>query len=166
MKFTSIITPAVVATCATALPTLQKRDCSTGPFSVTALRSGSPIHFQSVNASGQRFWINVPTATFCPSEVNTCPPGTETVWANTNALVSSLLSYTKDQLSDKYKGRGSPRRPASLRRPFRCSSLHPSPFRQHPHGLFTRSLRIHTRHSIRNILDQRIWCYGFHGLSQ
>lgn len=90
MKFTSIITPAVLAACAMALPTSQKRDGSTGPFGVMALRSGSPIHLQSVNAAGQRFWIGVPTGTFCPSEVNPCPPGTDTVWANPNALVGPL----------------------------------------------------------------------------
>ncbi|GAM39923.1 IgE-binding protein [Talaromyces pinophilus] len=86
MKFTSVITPAVLAACAMALPTSQKRDDSAGPFGVLALRSGSPIHLQSVNAAGQRFWIGVPTATYCPSEVDPCPPGTETVWANPNGL--------------------------------------------------------------------------------
>ena len=90
MKFTSVITPAVLAACAMALPNSQKRDDSTGPFGVLALRSGSPIHLQSVNAAGQRFWVGVPTGTYCPSEVvDPCPPGTETVWANPNALVSS-----------------------------------------------------------------------------
>jgi hypothetical protein len=93
MKVTSVLTPAVFAACAMALPTSQKRDGSTGPFSVTALRSASPIHLQPVNAAGERFWIDVPTATYCPSEVNPCPPGTETVWANTNALVSSASFF-------------------------------------------------------------------------
>jgi hypothetical protein len=71
-----------------ALPTEQKRDDSTGPFIVVALRSASPIHLQPVNAAGEKFWIGVPTASFCPSSVNPCPPGTETVWANADALVS------------------------------------------------------------------------------
>lgn len=91
MKFTSIITPAVLAACATALPTSQKRDGSSGAFGVLALRSASPIHLQAVNASGERFWIGTPTASYCPSEqVNPCPPGNETVWANPSSLVSSL----------------------------------------------------------------------------
>lgn len=165
MKFTSIITPAVLAACAMALPTSQKRDDSTGPFGVVALRSGSPIHLQSVNAAGQRFWIGVPTATFCPSEVNPCPPGTETVWANPNALV--CYSYPKVSCcANVYKGRRSPRRPTSLRRPLRRPRLHPGSFRQYSRGLCVRTIHIHPGYTIRYLLNQRFRCYGVHGLSR
>ncbi|KAI7975936.1 hypothetical protein EIK77_007262 [Talaromyces pinophilus] len=98
MKFTSVITPAVLAACAMALPTSQKRDGSTGPFGVLALRSGSPIHLQSVNAAGQRFWIGVPTATYCPSEIYelTCTkdvevPGGQQVYVDP----SGALAFTQ-----------------------------------------------------------------------
>jgi hypothetical protein len=54
-----------------------------GSFAVTiiAIHSGSPIQYQAVNASGQRFWLGKPTSTYCPSVPGACPAG------NTTALV-------------------------------------------------------------------------------
>lgn len=46
-----------------------------------AIRSGSPIHFQPMTASGLSFWIGGDTASYCPSVVPDCPPGDETVFA-------------------------------------------------------------------------------------
>lgn len=62
------------------------------PFTVMALRSGSPIHFLTMNARDQRFWLGGKTSSYCPTGVvPKCPPGNETVFvANGNALVSHM----------------------------------------------------------------------------
>lgn len=53
---------------------------SSGPVGLIATRSASPVHLQSINASGQAFWIGKETASFCPAEiVKPCPPGEYTV---------------------------------------------------------------------------------------
>ncbi|KAJ5919105.1 hypothetical protein N7466_010048 [Penicillium verhagenii] len=39
------------------------------PFGVTAARSGSPIHFLPLTASGSNFYLGGKSATYCPSEV-------------------------------------------------------------------------------------------------
>ncbi|EED19212.1 IgE-binding protein [Talaromyces stipitatus ATCC 10500] len=86
MKF-SVIAPAVLAACAAALPTAQEaKPDAAGPFSLMALRSASPLHFQPINAAGQKFWVGGSTSSYCPSNIDPCPPGTQTVFANTNGL--------------------------------------------------------------------------------
>lgn len=53
---------------------------NSGPVGLIATRSASPIHLQSVNASGQAFWIGKPTSSYCPLvPASSCPPGTDTV---------------------------------------------------------------------------------------
>jgi hypothetical protein len=54
------------------------------PFTAMALRSASPIHFASVNAAGQKFWLTVtPTSSYCPLEDPAqCPAGTDTVFTS------------------------------------------------------------------------------------
>jgi len=54
-------------TAALALPALAFAQ-SDVPFAVIAARSASPIHLQSVNANGLKFWIGKPTSSFCPDE--------------------------------------------------------------------------------------------------
>ena len=50
-------------------------------FGIIAIRSGSPIHFSSVNANGQEFWIDKETASVCPiADTTFCPPGTDTAF--------------------------------------------------------------------------------------
>ena len=68
-----------------ALPTdsyLDKRTSSaSGPFSLIAAHSGSPIHLQAINANGGSFWIGKPPLTYCPVPPvppADCPPGTAT----------------------------------------------------------------------------------------
>ena len=53
------------------------------PFTVIAARSGSPIHLQEIQASGEQFWIGQGPSTFCPVPpvpADQCPAGTSTVF--------------------------------------------------------------------------------------
>lgn len=43
---------------------------SSGFFSLMSVRSASPIHFATINASGRAFWIGKPTSTYCPSGIS------------------------------------------------------------------------------------------------
>ncbi|OCK85150.1 hypothetical protein K432DRAFT_278362, partial [Lepidopterella palustris CBS 459.81] len=54
----------------------------TNPFTAIAARSASPIHFQSLTAAGEKFWLAGPaTSSYCPSDiVPNCPAGDETVF--------------------------------------------------------------------------------------
>lgn len=58
---------------------LSPRQETRARFSIIAAHSGSPVHLQSVNANGQAFWIGKATATYCPPQVSSCPPGDVTV---------------------------------------------------------------------------------------
>ncbi|KAJ5178731.1 hypothetical protein N7492_001941 [Penicillium capsulatum] len=49
------------------------------PFTVMAARSGSPIHYQKLNAAGEKFYLGGKTSSYCPNE--NCPPGNQTVFA-------------------------------------------------------------------------------------
>lgn len=54
-----------------------------GPIGLMATRSASSLHFQTINASGQAFWIGKETSSYCPlGSLNPplpCPPGNKTV---------------------------------------------------------------------------------------
>lgn len=53
---------------------------SSGPISLIAARSASPIHLAPINAAGQAFWIGKKTSSYCPLNLPTsCPKGTSTV---------------------------------------------------------------------------------------
>ncbi|KAJ5166287.1 uncharacterized protein N7482_005068 [Penicillium canariense] len=45
---------------------------SGGAFGVTAARSGSPIHFLPLTASGSKFWLGGKSQTYCPAVVPNC----------------------------------------------------------------------------------------------
>jgi hypothetical protein len=66
---------------------------------VIAARSGSPIHLQEIQASGQLFWIGQGPSTFCPVPTvpaDQCPAGTSTVFiANSGGL--SLVCTISNQ---------------------------------------------------------------------
>ncbi|KAK6523998.1 hypothetical protein TWF694_005666 [Orbilia ellipsospora] len=47
-------------------------------YSFLALRSASPIHFQSWNANSGNIWLGKPTAKYCPVAPAQCPKGTGT----------------------------------------------------------------------------------------
>jgi len=55
-------------------------------FTVTSARSGSPIQYLPMNAADQKFWLGGQTATYCPTEINPCPPGNVTVIAGGGSL--------------------------------------------------------------------------------
>ena len=84
-----------------ALPTdsyLDKRQSNaSGPFTLIAAHSGSPIHLQTINANNGSFWIGKPPLTYCPVPPvppADCPPGTETalnVEDGACGLVSAVL---------------------------------------------------------------------------
>ncbi|KAJ5648721.1 hypothetical protein N7490_005093 [Penicillium lividum] len=51
-------------------------------FGVMSVRSGSPIHYLQMNASGQKFYLGGTTSSYCPSiQGLVCPPGNQTVFA-------------------------------------------------------------------------------------
>lgn len=53
-------------------------------FGLTSARSASPIHYQTVSASGQSIWLNKKTASYCPEnveELGACPAGNSTTFA-------------------------------------------------------------------------------------
>jgi len=63
-----------------ATPAPEADTASTGPtpYTFLALRSASPIHFGSINASGGKIWIGKETSSYCP--VDTCPSGKVTAF--------------------------------------------------------------------------------------
>ncbi|KEF61781.1 uncharacterized protein A1O9_03351 [Exophiala aquamarina CBS 119918] len=53
------------------------------PFTVLAIRPGTPIHQLRVNADGQRFYLGGQPSTYCPKrveELGGCPPGETTAF--------------------------------------------------------------------------------------
>jgi hypothetical protein len=53
-------------------------------FGLTAARSASPIHYQTLTASGQSIWLNKATSAYCPEnieELGACPSGDFTTFA-------------------------------------------------------------------------------------
>ena len=87
-----------------ALPTDSRRDkrqsTGSGPFTLIAAHSGSPIHLQAINANNGSFWIGKPPLTYCPVPPvppGDCPPGTETAFNVENGgcgLVIAILLNT------------------------------------------------------------------------
>ena len=78
---------------ASAKPIHPRQSTTPTPFGLIAGRSGSPIHLQTVNANGQRFWIGKDASTYCPSDVVTdCPPGTSTELLAADGTASMVTS--------------------------------------------------------------------------
>lgn len=81
MKFSnclgSLLLPLTAST--TLLP--RQANVTIIHFGIIAIRSASPIHFASVNANGEGFWIGKDTSSFCPlANTTLCPPGTDTAF--------------------------------------------------------------------------------------
>lgn len=60
-------------------------------FGLTSARSASPIHYQSVSASGQSLWLGKPTASYCPEnvkDIDGCPAGNTTTFAGGEGSLS------------------------------------------------------------------------------
>lgn len=87
MKF--ILSTLVLPLLAAAAPTPNEEAKTNPPFTVMSIRSGSPIHFLTMTASGTHFYLGGKTSSYCPSEEGlVCPPGKETVLAdNGNVMV-------------------------------------------------------------------------------
>jgi len=66
---------ALMATVAIAAPAQVKRD--TGSFSMMALRSGSDVHYASLNANSTAFYLKRDTSTSCALSSG-CPAGNVT----------------------------------------------------------------------------------------
>ncbi|KAK4496795.1 hypothetical protein PRZ48_012779 [Zasmidium cellare] len=84
----SALTFALAATAA-ALPAPQAGTTEPLRFSGMALRSASPIHFGSINANSQAFYIGKNTTTYCPTD---SAASTACDTANTNQTIFAYLN--------------------------------------------------------------------------
>lgn len=95
-SYTTLITGEATAY-APNTPTLAPSDFTAvsrpGPtFTAIAVRTGSPLHLQPINAVRQRFFIGPQIRTFCPETVeqyDACPPGDVTAFTLCS-MVSNL----------------------------------------------------------------------------
>jgi hypothetical protein len=91
MKISALLSiiPLVAALPGSRVGTTKAKD-SNAPFGVTAARSGSPIHFLPLTASGSHFFLGGKSSTYCPSEVVPGCAGrtNETIIYGQSALVS------------------------------------------------------------------------------
>lgn len=85
MKVSAILS---FASLAAALPSLRTNSPnSNAPFVVTAARSGSPIHYLPLTASGGHFWLGGKSQTYCPSSVgSSCYKQNDTIIHGGNFL--------------------------------------------------------------------------------
>ncbi|CAF9934088.1 MAG: hypothetical protein HETSPECPRED_009102 [Heterodermia speciosa] len=85
--FSSLILLFSVLTSANPVPLKQLvKPKPSGPFTMVAVHSTSPIHLKPVNAQRNHFYIGNATQTFCPQQPDvTCPiPGNTTVLQTTS----------------------------------------------------------------------------------
>ncbi|RAL01425.1 uncharacterized protein BO80DRAFT_405796 [Aspergillus ibericus CBS 121593] len=69
-------------------------NCSTSPFTVMSVRSGSPIQYLSLTAASTNFYLGGTTSSACPSDIaayDACPPGNQTVIDGNNYLDSAYV---------------------------------------------------------------------------
>ncbi|KAF3929094.1 hypothetical protein ABW20_dc0106607 [Dactylellina cionopaga] len=58
---------------------LETRKVPTGAFGFIAIRSGSPVQYQALSATGREIWLGKKTTTYCPlSPASQCPKGKDT----------------------------------------------------------------------------------------
>lgn len=104
MKISALLSlvPLVAALPGSRIGTTKAKDVN-APFGVTAARSGSPIHFLPLTASGSHFFLGGKSSTYCPSEVVPGCAGrtNDTIIYGQSALVSiySLLAIPNEQPS-------------------------------------------------------------------
>ena len=80
--FTSTVLASPSATESSSTTPAQPLTVPTSWLTITAARSGSPIHLLPMNAAGRRFYLGGSTLSYCPTQVETagdCPPGNTTV---------------------------------------------------------------------------------------
>lgn len=61
-------------------------------YQILSSRSASPVHLLPMNANGGAFYLGGNTSTYCPPQVGSCPPGTQTVLAPGGAALVCILS--------------------------------------------------------------------------
>lgn len=89
MQFTATTIMAI----ATALIGFTHAQDEVNTFYLMSIRSASPIHYETINASDTRFWIGKSTTTYCPLDPSECPPGNET-WLTGSSGNDSYLSMS------------------------------------------------------------------------
>lgn len=85
--YSALVLASLLPFLASAKPIIP-RQTTPSPFGLVAARSTSPIHLQTVNANGQRFWIGKDAATYCP--IADCPPGTSTELVASDGFASMV----------------------------------------------------------------------------
>ncbi|KAL8740057.1 MAG: hypothetical protein Q9190_007197 [Brigantiaea leucoxantha] len=70
---------SVTAALASSSHLSPRADSTAVSFSLIAARSTSPIHLRAINASDYGFYIGQSTSSYCPFQIQTCPPGNQTV---------------------------------------------------------------------------------------
>ncbi|KAL9037851.1 MAG: hypothetical protein Q9214_005518, partial [Letrouitia sp. 1 TL-2023] len=85
----SLITTIISLTSANSISPHRSDPVSPASFGLIALRSASPIHFGSIDASGYAFYIGKKTVSYCPDQVgDACPPGDQTIITYFNGTAS------------------------------------------------------------------------------
>ncbi|KAL9066530.1 MAG: hypothetical protein Q9161_007505 [Pseudevernia consocians] len=92
LVFTSLLP---LLSSANPLP-LESRQSTLDPFSLTASRSGSPIHLSAINANGESFWIGKKTASYCPADYTEVPGG-QVVYVLPTGALSFTLAHAEGQ---------------------------------------------------------------------
>lgn len=81
------------AAAAAALPAPQQGAEDNRPFSGVVIHSGSPIHYASIHANDEQFWLFKETKTYCPPSAGAaCPGGRTPLTAFSKAAGTSTLS--------------------------------------------------------------------------
>lgn len=94
MKYTTALASLFAAAMAapTAVQPVARQADASPYFTVISSRSGSPIHFQNMNARGGSFYLGGEgPSSYCPSEsigAENCPPGNTTTFAGGNDTLS------------------------------------------------------------------------------
>ncbi|KAI4160747.1 MAG: hypothetical protein LQ342_005460 [Letrouitia transgressa] len=87
--FSLILTTLISLTSAKSIYSRHSDPVSPATFGLIALRSASPIHFGSIDASGYAFYIGKETVSYCPEQVgDACPPGNQTIITYFNGTAS------------------------------------------------------------------------------
>ncbi|KAK6334592.1 hypothetical protein TWF718_010049 [Orbilia javanica] len=92
LKLTAILSLLAAASAAPASELETRALPKDTAFGFLALRSASPIHFQSLNANGGKIWIGKKTSSYCPlPDKKACPKGKDTsFWIDNNSGTAAM----------------------------------------------------------------------------
>jgi hypothetical protein len=79
------------------LNTFAAAQSGPGQFTLTVYQPGSPLDGEVVNAVGEAFYLGGSPATYCPTTVQECPPGNQTIFAGMTALFVCSRNVTSYQ---------------------------------------------------------------------